>query len=318
MIISIGEILIDFVSDEIGSLEKVKIFNKYPGGAPANFSVGIARLNLEITFIGMVGNDPFGEFLVSFLKKEGVNTKYIEKTENNERTALAFVSLDETGERSFVFYRNNAADLKLSPEKITDDIINKCEYLHFGTLSLSSEPSKSATIKAITECKRNGAKICFDPNLRMDIWQSKELLRETISHVLPYVDILYPSYEELSFILGKEVSEEEAINVLMEKYPIEIIALKKGKDGCLLKSREGFFLTIPSFEVPIIDTTGAGDGFNAGFIFGLSTGKTLEEAGIIGNAIGALVIQKRGAMTSLPTLNELKEFLINQRVTLSI
>ncbi|MBN1328777.1 MAG: carbohydrate kinase [Candidatus Heimdallarchaeota archaeon] len=318
MIFSIGEVLIDFLSDEIVSLEKVKAFKKYPGGAPANFAVGIARLGLDITFIGVVGNDPFGEYLISFLNTEGVNTNYIDKAHNNEQTALAFISLDDVGERNFIFYRNNAADLTLSPEKITSDIFNECEYLHFGTLSLSAEPSKSATLKAILECKKKGGKICFDPNLRMDVWKSEKVLRETILQVLLYVDILYPSYHELSFILGKEMLEKEAINELMEKYPLEIIALKKGKDGCLIKSRDDYFLTIPSFDVSVIDTTGAGDGFNVGFIYGLSTGKTLEEAGILGNAIGALVIQKRGAMTSLPTQNELKEFLINQRVTLTI
>ncbi|MHA1212141.1 MAG: carbohydrate kinase family protein, partial [Candidatus Heimdallarchaeota archaeon] len=122
----------------------------------------------------------------------------------------------------------------------------------------------------------------------------------------------------LNFLVKNKVKSKEAIDELMKTYPIEIIALKKGKNGCAIFSQSNYFVTIPSFNVPVVDTTGAGDGFNVGIIFGLAQGKNLEEAGIIGNAVGALVIQKKGAMTALPTLTELREFLINNKVKISI
>jgi len=318
-VISIGEVLIDFISEELGTINNVKGFQKCPGGAPANFAVGLARLGVNIAFIGKVGDDPFGEYLLNVLKNEKVNTENVIKAQKNERTALAFVSLDEDAERDFVFYRKNAADLQFTEKELKVDYLVNAKYIHFGTVSLTEEPSRTATISAIERCREAGGKSCFDPNLRLDLWENLETFREIIDKVLKKTDIMYPSLEELKIILQREdVEEQEAIDLIMEKYPIDIVALKRGKEGCLIKKREDFFLTIPAFEVHVLDTTGAGDGFNVGFIFGLIEEKSIEEAGIIGNAVGALVIQKKGAMTSLPSREELQEFLKNQKVEIGI
>jgi sugar/nucleoside kinase (ribokinase family) len=315
-VVSIGEVLIDFVAQEIGTLEKVTSFTKYPGGAPANFAVGLARLGIDVAFIGKVGNDAFGNYLKDYLDKEGVITNYLSKG-TSEKTTLAFVSLDENAERDFLFYRSNAADLQLTLQDIKLDEITKCEYLHFGTVSLTNNPTQDTILQIIKVCKDTGTKICFDPNIRLSLWESESQLRENLEKVLPYVDICYPSKEELFFVLKNTTSDEqEAINLLMDKYPIDIVALKLGEDGCLIKKRDDFFLTIPAFEVPVIDTTGAGDGFNVGFIYSLATGKSLEVAGIFGNAVAALVIQQKGAMSALPTDAKLAAFLVEQRVKL--
>ncbi|NHK32893.1 MAG: sugar kinase [Asgard group archaeon] len=318
-VISIGEVLIDFIAQKTGSLVDVDTFQKFPGGAPANFAVGIARLGLKVAFVGKVGNDSFGTFLEEKLSQEGVITDLIVKATNNERTALAFVSLDENAERDFLFYRNNAADLKLSIDEIQIDKITKAKYLHFGTVSLCENPSRDAVFKTIEKCKKADVKICFDPNIRLDLWENEKDFREILDIALYYTDILYPSKEELHFILDDTSHDnQEAIKQLMKKYPINIVALKLGKAGCLIKQRDDFFLTLPSFDVPILDTTGAGDGFNAGFIYALGKDLSLEEAGIIGNAVGALVIQKRGAMTSLPSRRELEEFLNKQKIKIEL
>ncbi len=319
VVLSIGEVLIDFISEEVGAINKVKGFQKCPGGAPANFAVGLARLGVDVAFVGKVGDDPFGEYLLDVLKKEKVNTENVIKAQKNERTALAFVSLDEDAEREFVFYRKNAADLQFTEKELKLDYLANAKYIHFGTVSLTEEPSRTATIAAIEKCREAGGKSCFDPNLRLDLWENLETIREIIDKVLKKTDILYPSLDELKFILQREdIEEQEAIDLIIEKYPIDIVALKRGKEGCLIKKREDFFLTIPAFDVDVLDTTGAGDGFNVGFIFGLIEEKSIEEAGIMGNAVGALVIQKKGAMTSLPSREELQEFLKNQKVEIGI
>ncbi|NHJ49169.1 MAG: hypothetical protein FK733_15380, partial [Asgard group archaeon] len=179
-------------------------------------------------------------------------------------------------------------------------------------------PSRETILDVLFFCKERGIKICFDPNIRLDLWDNEEYFRTMMDVYLSLTDIFYPSKEELLFILNDNtLNEQEAIDKLMDKYPIKIVALKLGKDGCLIKKRDDFFLTIPSFEVPVIDTTGAGDGFNAGFIFALTEELSLEEAGIIGNAVGALVIQKKGAMTSLPTRFELVDFLMKQQLRIN-
>ncbi|MCF2142937.1 MAG: carbohydrate kinase [Candidatus Heimdallarchaeota archaeon] len=311
---SIGEVLIDFIAQEKQQKESVSTFLKLPGGAPANFAVGIARLGAKVRFFGKVSDDPFGQFLAKKLAEEGVGIENLVTAKNGEKTSLAFVFLNASGERSFLFYRENVADTALAPEELDPLLFEDLQYLHFGTISLLSEPSKSATFKAIDYCKKNGGTICFDPNLRKDLFRNEEEFRAILNTALQTVDILYPSEEELAFILGQKLPPQEAILEIMAKYPLKIVALKLGKEGCLLKSRDGFLATIPSFEVPVVDTTGAGDGFNAGFIFGLSQGMSLEEAGILGNAVGALVIGKKGAMTALPTITELKAFLTAQKI----
>jgi sugar/nucleoside kinase (ribokinase family) len=318
-VISIGEVLIDFISEEVGTLDKVKGFQMCPGGAPANFAVGLARLGVEVAFVGKIGDDSFGKFLLKTLREENVDVKNVVKAQNNERTALAFVSLDENAERDFVFYRSNAADLQLTEKELNLTYLANAKYIHFGTVSLAEEPSRSATITAIDKCREADGIACFDPNIRLDLWENLETFREIIDQVLMKTDILYPSLEELKFILQEEeIGEQEAIQSIMDKYPINLVVLKRGNEGCLIKKREDFFLAVPSFEVKVKDTTGAGDGFNAGFIFGLLEEKSIQEAGVIGNAVGALVVQKKGAMTSLPTQEELQEFLKKQKVEIGL
>ncbi|NHJ84756.1 MAG: carbohydrate kinase [Asgard group archaeon] len=313
-VVAIGEVLIDFIAKETGDLVKVKEFQKFPGGAPANFIVGLARLGVSTTFIGKVGDDSFGNFLIDCLEKEGVGTTTIIKSQE-KRTTLAFVSLDENGGRDFIFYRKHCADIDLRFDELNLSRLPNVKYLHFGTVSLTDNPSRETTLEVIRYFKKLGAKICFDPNIREDLWKEKDLLLNVLNQALELTDIFYPSREELCFIIGEnEFEEQEAIDKLFEQYPLDIIALKKGSEGCLIKKRDDFFLTIPSFETNIIDTTGAGDGFNAGFIFGLLNEKSLEESGILGNAVGSLVIQKKGAMTALPTKEELIDFLNKQKI----
>lgn len=318
-VVSIGEILVDFIPNEIANLKDLDSFQKCPGGAPANFIVGMARLGIKTAFVGKVGDDPFGEYLRDVLYSEGVNVTNLVNATNGERTTLAFVYYDNDMDRDFFFYRNNSADINLTPEEIDSKLLQKTKYLHFGSLSLTEEPVKSATFRAINLCKENNGQVCFDPNIRADLWKSEELMRETIEQALEKVDIFLPSLDELQFLYNKENFEEQAaIEYLFTKFPLKVVAVKKGKEGCIIKERNGYFLTIPSFEVDTVDTTGAGDGFDAGFIFGLLNELPYEEAGIVGNAIGALVVQKKGAMTSLPFRNELEAFFQKENIPIKL
>jgi len=312
---SIGEVLIDLIAiKKNGQDDSEELYMRMPGGAPANFAVGVARLGANVRFFGKVSDDKFGHFLTQKLAQEGIALDNLVTAQKGEKTSLAFVFRDAFGERDFLFYRENAADSALTSEELKPELFTDLQYLHFGTLSLVAEPSRKATFQAISYCKDNGGTICFDPNIRKDLWSDEKELREVVRQALNKTDIFYPSKEELDFILGKQLPPQEAILELFKQFPIKIVALKLGKEGCLLKSREGFFAEIPSFDVSVVDTTGAGDGFNAGFIFALAQGMSLEEAGVLGNAVGALVIGKEGAMTALPTLAELKAFLRAKKI----
>lgn len=314
-ILAIGEILIDFIPNKISTIRDLETFQRFPGGAPANVIVGLSRLGASTGFIGKIGNDPFGEYLTAILEKEKVDTTFLLKAKKDKRTALAFVYFDEDLDRDFFFYRSNAADIALEPKELHFDYFKKIQLLHFGSVSLTEEPARSATYKAIEYCKKNGGKTSFDPNIREDLWKSKEILLETVENALEKTDIFLPSENELRFLFSEQKFQlEKAIDNLFDRFPIEIIVVKKGNEGCVLKKRNGFLATIPSFEVEVNDSTGAGDGFNAGFLFGLWKKLSLEEAAIIGNAIGALVVGKKGAMKSLPVRKELEDFLKNQKI----
>lgn len=317
-VIAIGEVLIDFVSTKSSS-KKHLTFQQCPGGAPANFIVGLARLGINTAFIGKVSNDPFGQFLINTLNEEGVQTTNVLKAVRGEKTALAFVFHDENNERDFLFYRENSADQNLFEDEINKDLFKNIKYLHFGSVSLTEEPLRSATFAAIDLCKENGGKISFDPNIRLDLWEFNELDFNVIKRALEKTDIFLPSSDELQYFSeNRKITEQQLIDELIADFNLEIVVVKKGKDGCLIKQKNGFFAKIPSFEVPVKDTTGAGDGFNAGFLFGLLNGNTIEEAGIIGNAVGAFVIQRDGAMTALPTFDELANFLVEQKITIDL
>jgi fructokinase len=307
----LGEILIDFISEKTGTLDSVESFRKCLGGAPANVAVGIARLGLSCGFIGKVGLDPFGEFLIHSLKLNGVDTGGISRTKNAP-TALAFVSRSETGDREFLFYRNPCADTLLTEEDLPLNWLREIQFLHIGGVSLTAEPSRSATFRAVKLARESGATISFDPNLRLDLWtENLTQCRRIMHQLLAQSDLFLPSQEELMLLMGTE-DLEEALRRAHDQGP-KIICLKRGSEGSLISEqvaeKEYRRFIQPPFDVGVIDTTGAGDGFNAGLIVGLASGLSLPQAVKQGTAIASLVITKIGAITALPTEKELTHFL---------
>ncbi|MBC7870176.1 MAG: fructokinase, partial [Chitinophagaceae bacterium] len=166
-VVSMGELLIDFVALESGvSVGDVSGFQKAPGGAPANVAVAVARLGHDSAFLGQVGDDPFGHFLAEVLEAEGVDVHGL-RFSPEARTALAFVSLGANGERSFSFYRNPSADMLYRPEDVALDVLDGAKIFHFGSITLIGEPSRSATLKAAQTARERGLIVSYDPNLRL-------------------------------------------------------------------------------------------------------------------------------------------------------
>src|SRR5690625_3117785 len=189
-VITIGEVLIDFIPAIRGSkLKEVESFIKKPGGAPANVAACVSRLGGKSKFIGKVGQDAFGEYLVDILRAEKVDTNDIFYTDE-AKTALAFVSLDNSGERDFSFYRNPSADMLLREDEIQADIFEKGDILHFCSVDLIEAPVKYAHLKAIEYAKQNGAIVSFDPNVRLPLWDDETECRQTIKQFIKHADIL--------------------------------------------------------------------------------------------------------------------------------
>jgi fructokinase len=311
-VVTCGELLIDFVALETGvSLSEAHGFEKAAGGAPANVAVGLARLGHSIGFLGQIGDDEFGDFLVNTLRDNNVDVTGLRRS-NRARTALAFVSLTADGERDFMFYRHPSADMLWQCDERDRAIAASGRIFHFGSISLVSDPSRTSTIEAIESARARGAVISFDPNLRFPLWPSAEAAREGILLGLGSANVVKMSREELIFTSGEEDIDEAARRLWHDQ--LRLLAVTTGAEGCRwFTPRESG--NQPGIPITPVDTTGAGDAFVAGMLAGLVEAdfelnrQTLDHIMRLANATGALTVTKRGAIPSLPTRNEVERFL---------
>ena len=317
-VVCLGELLIDFVSLESGvSLIEAPAFQKAAGGAPANVAVGLARLGHEVGFVGKVGAESFGDFLVGVLRENHVDVSGM-AFDQEARTMLAFVSLTEEGERDFMFYRHPSADMRLTPEEIPEELIANASIFHYGSISLISEPCRSATFHALEIAKKSGGLISYDPNLRLGLWENAEQARREMLHGMTYANIVKINDDELEFLTGTRDFQAGATQLLEQGPSLLIITLGKEGSYFYTNSAEG---KAPGFAIQAVDTTGAGDGFVAGLLSGLlehirphepfvvPDKAELEQICRFANAVGAITAQKRGAIPSLPTRQEVETFM---------
>lgn len=302
--ITFGEALIDFVSTESGvSLIEAMAFKKAAGGAPANVAVGLSRLGVSSGFMGKVGDDDFGHFLAQTLAENGVDVSAL-LFSDEARTALAFVSLKEDGERDFMFYRHPSADMLIRPEEIDCDYIGSAKVFHFGSISLISEPSRSATLAAVESAREHGLLISYDPNLRLSLWPSATDARQGIESGWALADVIKISEDELEFLSSAQDLERRVDEVFHSD--LKLLVVSRGREGCYFATRRerGY---VPGYRVATVDTTGAGDGFVAGLLTGLleiglqlDSAEELPDVLRLANAVGALTTTMRGAIPALP------------------
>jgi len=310
-IITLGEALIDFIPLDENNMN----FKKNPGGAPANVAVGLSKLGAKTTFVGKVGNDVLGDFLKETLSEKGVNTSSMLLTDE-ARTGLVFVTLDESGERSFSFYINPSADTFLSQDDIDTKIFKEHKILHFGSISLIHEPARSATEYAVQQAKENGMLISYDPNLRLNLWPDAKSAKAGIISMLDKADILKISDEELEFITGKG-DVEAGVKQLKEEYKIPLIYVTFGSKGSYYYYNNELEF-VPAIKVETVDTTGAGDAFVSGILYNLNetdqeinelNKEFLDTTTKFASVSGALAASQKGAMSALPSLDQIQEMI---------
>jgi fructokinase len=306
-VVCFGELLIDFVALESAvTVGDASGFIKAPGGAPANVAVAVARLGHPGAFLGQVGDDPFGHYLAGVLRADNVDTSGLTFS-TQARTALAFVSLAEGGERSFVFYRHPSADMLMSPDDVNLSVIDRAKIFHFGSITLIGEPSRSATLAAVEYARSKNLRISYDPNLRLALWPDADAAREGMRSGLKYAHVVKVSDEEVEFLTGgRDVSN-------LWRDQMEMIVVTHGAKGATIYTR-GSNYYMPGFSVVPVDTTGAGDGFVAGLLVGLldygdDYRDHMNEILRFANAVGALTTTKRGAIPALPTRAAVESFL---------
>jgi fructokinase len=312
-VICFGEALIDFVSTATGvALVDAPGFEKAAGGAPANVAVGLARLGISTGFIGKVGDDPFGHFLYSVLQREGVDVSAM-RFSVSARTALAFVSLKEDGDRDFMFYRHPSADMLITSEEIDEDLLRAAQVFHFGSISLITEPSRSSTLRALEIAAEAGLTISYDPNLRFNLWPDAETAKAGIQAVWERAHVIKISQEELIFLAG--VSDPERGGRQVWHPDLRLLVITQGRDGCTYLTQEHTG-HLDGIRVDAIDTTGAGDAFVASLLMGLHKEPEafqdevlLREVCQFANAAGAHTTTIRGAIPAMPTSAQVEAFL---------
>ena len=300
MIVSVGEVLIDFIALQEGKLKDVKSFEKHPGGAPANVAVGLSRLGVESALVSKVGDDPFGDFLLERLRDEGVRT-YISR-DAEKHTGVVFVQLIGA-KPEFILY-DGVAYFNLKPEDVERALLENAEAVHFGTVLFAREPSRS-TLFGILEELKGRVPLSYDVNIRPDLWRGREeeMLRD-IGRALRLADIVKLGDGELAYLRDNGINPEN--------FDFKLLAVTLGEKGSELRSR-GAKVRIPAYRVEPVDTTGAGDAFTAALLAGLHYSNLLGEDSIdeehlrklgrFANLVAALSTTLRGAW-SVPKMEE--------------
>lgn len=304
-VVALGELLVDFVCKETDEIGYPTLAGK-PGGAPGNFLAAVKKYGGTCAMIGKVGEDAFGRLLCQTLGDAGIDLSGVIRAEDCF-TTMAFVTLDETGNRHFSFARKPGADICLRADEVNEALIRDCRVFHFGTLSLTDDPAREATRHAIRLAKEQGKLVSLDPNLRKPLWASEEQAKEAIEWSLHQADVVKISDEEIEFLWG--ISPEEGAQKLLKEYGVSLVYATLGPKGCHAANKQGCVTVETPKGIRVVDTTGAGDIFGGSAMsqllkLGKHPGEVTvgELSGIVRFACCAasLSTQKQGGISSVP------------------
>lgn len=303
-VVTLGEAMVVFTSEEYIPLEYATSFKKGLGGAEANFAVGVRRLGWDVGWISRVGKDPFGNFIIKSLKSEGVDVSRV-KIDEEHPTGIYFKEKRNSIITNVYYYRKNLAASFMTPEDLDEDYIASAKILHItGITHALSYTCRATVYKAIDIAKAHNIMVSFDPNIRLKLWEDVEY-KEVLLDIAQYADIVLPGLEEGRMLFG--ILEPEAIAGRFLDMGAKIVALKLGDKGAMVVTQEQTIYQ-PSSKVNGVDPVGAGDGFDAGFIAGLLNGWELNECLRLANDVGAIVAATKGDMEGLPTIEEIEIF----------
>lgn len=308
-VVCVGDCLVDLLPAEPGSrIRDVTAWVPGIGGSIANVSVGVARLGGRSATVGVVGGDEFGHLLRERLAAEGVDVSHLRQTDEG-RTGLVFISIDARGERSFFQVRPRSAEFFLGERDVDPAFLARARVVHLGTNSLKLPEAQRAMDRIIGEARARGQLVSCDPNLRLDAWEEPQQLRELLGQLLPRCSVVKLSEEEVAFVTG-EASPEAALQHLAQQ-GVRLPVVTLGAAGAVFLWH-GEMVRVPAPSARVVDTTGAGDGFMAAFLRGLSRRYTdaealagasradLEALVRFGCTVGSRIVEHRGAVAGLP------------------
>ena len=264
-VVALGELLIDFTCISADG-EGYPTMAAHPGGAPANFLAALAKFGAKTALLGKVGSDAFGKLLLGTLRNAGIETDGM-VVSDDVFTTLAFVTLDESGDREFSFARKPGADMQMRFEELNLKLIDEAKVFHFGTLSLTDEPARSATYQAVEYAKKEGKLITYDPNLRKPLWKDLEVCKQQMLWGLGQADVVKISDEEVQFLFGMGV--QEGAEHILRNYGVKLVFVTCGAEGCYFKNAVACGMVPSLKDIKVADTTGAGDIFGGSAVWKL-------------------------------------------------
>ena len=318
-VVALGECLIDFTPDGVNGLG-APLYACNPGGAPANVLAMYNKLGGKTAFIGKVGRDGFGDFLENTLRGAGIDVSGLRRSAD-VHTTLAFVHLDAQGDRTFSFYRKPGADVCLTSEEVSLELVQGCRIFHYGSVAMSDEPSRSATFYAAKKAKEAGALLSYDPNYRPALWDDEQEAARVMRQGWEEADLVKVSYEEMVLLTGTQ-SLSEGLEILGSR-GAALVLVTDGEKGCAYRT-PNCRGTLPAFDVRVVDTTGSGDAFSGAVLHelsGLSAREIaalpqarLEEILRFACAAGGLTATGHGAILAMPSRARIEQCVREGRV----
>ena len=311
-LILLGRIAIDLNPlDYYKPLSESTTFRRYVGGSPANIATGLARLGKKIGFFSRVSADQFGDFALSFFKQEGIDTSCVKRCTEGEKIGLTFTEILDEHTSSILMYRNQAADLSLCVDDVSEEYIKRSKALLISGTALAGGSSRDAAFKSMLFAKRNDVKIIFDIDYRPYTWKNEDEISIYYSLVAQESDIIFGSRVEFDLmerLIQPGMSDKESADYWLGKRA-HIVIIKHGKDGSVAYTRDGGCYNMKPFLVKLLKSFGGGDGYASAFLYGLLEGYPIPQCLELGSASAAMLVASAACSADMPTVEELNAFL---------
>lgn len=306
-VLAMGRSSIDLYAHQIGvPITEVTSFDAYVGGCPTNISVGVRRLGLRSALLTALGDDQVGDFVLAFLQREGVETRFVPR-KAGRRTSAVILSIQPPDRFPLTFYREGCADRELTPDDVAQAPVSDAEVVVLTGTGLSHEPARAATLLAASRAKAAGSQVFVDLDYRADQWAGRAEYAAAIRHLLPAATVVVGTEEEVVAAADRD-DPDDAIGALLESSSPQALVVKRGARGASVYGPGADPQNVPPFRVDVLNVLGAGDAFASGLIAGLRRGWPIDRAVRMGNAAGAIVVTRHGCANFMPTAAELDEF----------
>lgn len=311
--IALGRACIDLNAVEYNrGMEETMTFSKYVGGSPANIAIGSAKLGLNVGFIGKIPDDQHGRFIENYMKKSGIDTSNMILDTEGHKAGLAFTEIKSPEECSILMYREQVADLYLTPNEINEEYLKSAEMLVVSGTALAQSPSREAVLKAVSLAKKNQLKVVFELDYRPYTWKNPAETAVYYSLVAEQADIVIGTRDEYDSMENIVNGTNEATIAYLFQHSPELIVIKHGVEGSYAYTKAGEIYQGKAYKTQVLKTFGAGDSYAAAFLFALNSGKEIEKALKYGSASAAIVVSKHSSSEAMPTVAEIEQLIQEQ------